>query len=38
MRRHRQALNVQVLAGGPGEADGWRAAEELLQLINCRRL
>ena len=23
---------MQVLAGGPGEADGWRAAEELLQL------
>jgi LacI family transcriptional regulator len=32
MRRHREAQQVQVLAGGPGEGDGWRAAEELLQL------
>ena len=32
MRRHGNAPRVQVLPGGSGEADGWRAAEELLGL------
>jgi DNA-binding LacI/PurR family transcriptional regulator len=32
MRRHHQDRHVLIVAGGSGEADGWRAAEELLQL------
>jgi DNA-binding LacI/PurR family transcriptional regulator len=32
MRRHGNARHVQVFAGGPGEADGSRAAEALLRL------
>jgi LacI family transcriptional regulator len=32
MRRHGNADHVRVVAGGPTEADGWRAAEDLLWL------
>jgi DNA-binding LacI/PurR family transcriptional regulator len=32
MRRHGNTDRVQVLAGGRTEADGWRAAEDLLRL------
>jgi DNA-binding LacI/PurR family transcriptional regulator len=32
MRRHGNAEHVRVLAGGPTEADGWRAAEDFLRL------
>jgi DNA-binding LacI/PurR family transcriptional regulator len=32
MRRHGNAHHVRVLAGGPTEADGRRAAEDLLRL------
>jgi DNA-binding LacI/PurR family transcriptional regulator len=32
MRRHGHADHVQVLTGGPTEADGWRAAQDLLRL------
>jgi DNA-binding LacI/PurR family transcriptional regulator len=32
MRRHGNADHVRVVAGGPTEADGWRAAEDLLRL------
>jgi DNA-binding LacI/PurR family transcriptional regulator len=32
MRRHREDRQVRILAGGSGEADGWRAAGQLLQL------
>jgi DNA-binding LacI/PurR family transcriptional regulator len=32
MRRHREDRHVQILAGGSGEADGWRAADQLLRL------
>jgi DNA-binding LacI/PurR family transcriptional regulator len=32
MRRHREDHHVRILAGGSGEADGWRAADQLLRL------
>jgi DNA-binding LacI/PurR family transcriptional regulator len=32
MRRHREDHHVLILAGGSGEADGWRAADQLLRL------
>jgi DNA-binding LacI/PurR family transcriptional regulator len=31
MRRNNEARHVRILAGGTGEVDGWRAAEELLR-------
>jgi DNA-binding LacI/PurR family transcriptional regulator len=31
MRRNHQGDHVRILAGGTGEVDGWRAAEELLR-------
>jgi DNA-binding LacI/PurR family transcriptional regulator len=31
MRRNNDAGHVRILAGGSGEVDGWRAAEELLR-------
>jgi DNA-binding LacI/PurR family transcriptional regulator len=32
MRRHREDHHVRILAGGSGEADGWRAADQFLRL------
>jgi DNA-binding LacI/PurR family transcriptional regulator len=32
MRRHHQDRHMLIMTGGSAEADGWRAAEELLQL------
>jgi DNA-binding LacI/PurR family transcriptional regulator len=32
MRQHREDHHVLILAGGSGEADGWRAADQLLRL------
>jgi DNA-binding LacI/PurR family transcriptional regulator len=32
MRRHREDRHVRILTGGSGEADGWRAADQLLRL------
>ena len=31
MRRHNEAQHIRIFAGGTSEADGWRAAEELLR-------
>ena len=31
MRRNNEARHVRILAGGTGEVDGWRTAEELLR-------
>jgi DNA-binding LacI/PurR family transcriptional regulator len=32
MRRHHEDRHLMILAGGSGEADGWRAADQLLRL------
>jgi DNA-binding LacI/PurR family transcriptional regulator len=32
MRRQREDRHVRILAGGSGEAEGWRAADQLLRL------